>query len=190
MAKVLMLYGTREGHTRKITTYLQEQLTQQLAEQNISAPEFTIINLAEVAQTPLCLTDYQAVIIGASIHYGYFPNALMQFIKQHQAQLQQLPTFFFGINLIARKPEKNTPETNVYVRKFLAKSPVKFTGTAVFAGALNYSMLNFFDRHIIRFIMWMTKGETALSTNKVYTDWNAVDKFATQIISAASLNSK
>lgn len=189
MSKVLMLYGTREGHTRKITTYLQEQLSQQLAAQNISAPKFTLINLAELNQTSLNLADYSAVIIGASIHYGFFPNVLMQFITQHQAELQKLPTFFFGINLVARKPEKNTPETNVYVRKFLAKSPVRFTGTAVFAGALNYSMLSFFDRHIIRFIMWLTKGETALSTNKVYTDWNAVDKFATQIISAALLNS-
>lgn len=50
---------------------------------------------------------------------------------------------FFGVNLTARKPEKSTPETNVYVRKFLQRITWQPTISAVFAGALLYPRYTF-----------------------------------------------
>jgi len=63
------------------------------------------------------------VIIGASVHYGRFNQILDQFIKQHIVLLNQMPTAFFSVNLLARKPEKSSPQTSSYVRQFLLKTP-------------------------------------------------------------------
>ncbi|WP_332834531.1 flavodoxin domain-containing protein [Escherichia coli] len=33
-----------------------------------------------------------------------------------------MPSAFYSVNLVARKPEKRTPQTNSYARKFLMNS--------------------------------------------------------------------
>lgn len=85
---------------------------------------------------------------------------------------------FFGVNLTARKPEKSTPETNVYVRKFLQRITWQPTISAVFAGALLYPRYTFFDRVMIQFIMRITGGETDPTKEIEYTDWEKVRSFS------------
>ncbi|STV66314.1 protoporphyrinogen oxidase [Klebsiella pneumoniae subsp. pneumoniae] len=63
------------------------------------------------------------MVIGASIRYGTFIRRWTAFVKKHLAALQALPGAFFSVNLVARKPEKRTPQTNSYTRKFLLNSP-------------------------------------------------------------------
>ena len=83
----------------------------------------------------------------------------------------------FSVNVVARKPEKNTPETNPYLQKFLKQIPWQPRHMAVFAGKINYPIYTFWDRQAIRFIMWMTKGPTDLTTVVDFTDWNKVEEF-------------
>ncbi len=96
-----------------------------------------------------------------------------------------MPSAFLGVCLTARKPEKRTPESNVYVRKFLAKTPWQPAMAAAVAGALLYPRYRWYDRWAIRFIMRITGGETDTSKEIVYTDWQQVeglaDDFAEQI---------
>ena len=72
---------------------------------------------------------------------------------------------------------KNQPETNPYLKKFLKEISWQPRQLAVFAGKLNYPIYSFWDKQIIRFIMWMTKGPTDPDTVIDYTDWNQVEAF-------------
>lgn len=103
--------------------------------------ECDVRDLTSVQQS-LNLSAYNKVLVGASIRYGYFNKALDKFITRHLVQLNSMPSAFFGVNLTARKAEKNTPETNAYMRKFLDKTPWKPTLTGVFAGALFILAIN------------------------------------------------
>ena len=74
--------------------------------------------------------EYDRVVIGASIRYGHFHPALVRFVKKHTAVLNKLPGAFYSVNLVARKAEKRTPQTNSYTRKIftqltVAASPVR-----------------------------------------------------------------
>jgi len=89
---------------------------------------------------------------------------------------------FFSVNVVARKPEKNSPHTNPYMKKFLIKTSWKPNTLAVFAGKIDYPKYNFIDKHMIRFIMWITKGPTDTKNTYEYTDWAKVDEFATKVI--------
>ncbi|HEY5896659.1 MAG TPA: flavodoxin domain-containing protein, partial [Burkholderiales bacterium] len=80
--------------------------------------------------------------------------------------------------IVARKPNKNTPETNPYLRKFLRQISWRPRQLAVFAGKLDYPKYGFWDRHIIRFIMLLTSGPTDPSTVVEFTDWKQVERFA------------
>lgn len=170
--KTLMLFSTRDGQTREIAAYLCTQLH-----------ELGV----DTAMVDLNRTDdivwqlYDRVIIGASIRYGHFHPALDRFVKKHAAALQALPSAFFSVNLVARKPEKRSPQTNSYTRKFLLRSPWHPDASAVFAGALRYPRYGWFDRFMIRLIMKMTGGETDTSKEVVYTDWEQVAGFAKEI---------
>ena len=51
----------------------------------------------------------------------------------------------------------------------------------VFAGKLDYPKYNFFNKNIIKFIMWITNGPTQTDIVVEFTNWNDVEKFANKI---------
>ena len=105
--KTLILFSTRDGQTREIASYLASELK----ELGVDADTVNL-NRTETVEWH----HYDRVVIGASIRYGHFHPALDRFVKKHLASLQALPGAFFSVNLVARKPEKRTPQTNSYTR--------------------------------------------------------------------------
>jgi len=95
--------------------------------------------------------------------------------------LDRRPSAFFSVNVVARKPGKDTPETNPYVKAFRRKTTWTPTALAVFAGRIDYPRYDWVDRQVIRFIMWLTRGPTDPAATVEFTDWQAVDLFAQQI---------
>lgn len=169
MAKALFLYSSREGQTKKILNFIDEQLPEL---------ECELVNLHEVNQVDFSL--YDRVLIGASIRYGHLNKKLYQFIGSNLEQLKSHKVAFFCVNLTARKEDqgKDTPEGSAYIRKFITKSPWKPALIGVFAGALYYPRYNLFDRIMIKFIMKMTGGETDTTKEVEYTNWKKVALFA------------
>jgi menaquinone-dependent protoporphyrinogen oxidase len=166
--KVLILYLSCDGQTQAIASYIANKLQDSVCCDVVDLHQVRLIELDQ----------YQQVLIGASVRYGYFPPALMKFVKHYAEQLNRMPSAFFSVNLTARKPEKCSPETNPYMRKFLRLSPWKPKLNGVFAGALRYPHYRWFDRVMIRFIMKMTGGETDTTKEVEYTDWQQVERFA------------
>lgn len=170
--KTLILFSTRDGQTREIASYLASELK----EQGIYAD---VVNLNRAEE--IVWQDYDRVVIGASIRYGHFHPAVDRFVKKLAATLNAMPSAFYSVNLVARKAEKRTPQTNSYTRKFLLSSPWQPKLCAVFAGALRYPRYRWLDRFMIRLIMKMTGGETDTTKEVVYTDWQQVASFAREI---------
>lgn len=170
--KTLILFSTRDGQTREIASYIASDLSE-------LAVDTDVVNLNRAEE--INWASYDRVVIGASIRYGHFHPALHRFVKKHLQELAARPGAFFSVNLVARKPEKRSPQTNSYTRKFLLNSPWQPDLCAVFAGALRYPRYRWLDRIMIRLIMKMTNGETDTSKEVVYTDWAQVSSFARDI---------
>jgi menaquinone-dependent protoporphyrinogen oxidase len=175
MSNTLLLHFSVYGQTRKIC----ERLQAHLAESGINA------DVVPVAKPPADLERYDAIVIGASIRHGKHNPAVFDFIARHRALLEAKPSGFFSVNLVARKPGKNTPQTNPYVKAFLARSDWRPKLLDVFGGNLDYQRYQPFDRAAIRFIMWITRGPTDPRTNVEFTDWDEVRRFAGQIAALA-----
>ncbi|WP_299809790.1 menaquinone-dependent protoporphyrinogen IX dehydrogenase [uncultured Shewanella sp.] len=169
MNNTLIIYSTVDGQTKAIC----EQIKKINQEQNAKV---TLASLEE-AET-LGLAQFDKILVAASIRYGKHRPALYQFINRQHAVLDAKKNAFFTVNVVARKPEKNTPETNPYMKKFLQLSLWQPQQLAVFAGKIDYPKYRLFDKVMIRFIMWMTKGPTDTSGTFEFTDWNKVDEFA------------
>lgn len=169
MPKLLIVYATRFGHTRAIVDRMAEILCRDFE-----------CDIRDIRSAPpaIDLSCYQAALIGSPVLYGRFHRPIRAFVRTNAMRLNTMPSAFFGINLVARKAEKRSAETNAYVRKFLAKTPWKPALAGVFAGALYYPRYNWLDRTAIRLIMRLTGGEIDPSREIVYTDWHDVDRFA------------
>ena len=172
---VLILYSTTDGHTLEICQRLQH-----VVEKHAQDHDVKLIDLNDVTDTGL--EHFDKIVIGASIRYGRHQPQVYQFIKSNSLLLEKIPCGFFTVNVVARKPEKNQPDTNPYLLKFLKQTSWKPDRLAVFAGKIDYQRYSFWDKYIIRFIMWMTHGPTDLNTTIDYTNWDDVDKFASEII--------
>lgn len=172
--KTLIVYSSRDGQTFKIA--------KQLAETIASSAGCDVVAINEAQD--LILADYNKVLIGASIRYGHFAPELERFIAAHLSELVRLTSGFYSVSLTARKQDKNSPESNVYTRKFLHLSPWKPDYCAVFAGALRYPRYRWLDKIMIRLIMKMTGGETDPNADIEYTDWQQVKAFAERFAAA------
>jgi len=167
----IMVYSSVDGHTLKICN----RLLKILLKQNQDIKLFSIEEFQED------ISQYDRLILGASIRYGVHNKQVIEFINTNKEQLDSIKTAFFSVNLVARKPEKNTPETNPYVIKFFKKIDWTPTMVEVFAGMLDYKKYPFWDRIMIQLIMRITKGPTDLNTKIEYTDWEKVDAFAARL---------
>ena len=127
------------------------------------------------------LSKYDEILIGASVRYGYHRKNVYNLIETNRLLLEQKKTTFFSLNLTARKEEKNTPETNPYVYKFLKKVNWEPTIKDVFAGRLDYPKLDFLNKLAILFIMIITNGPKDTSKTYELTDWIRVDNLIKKI---------
>ncbi|OQX36649.1 MAG: hypothetical protein B0D91_08655 [Oceanospirillales bacterium LUC14_002_19_P2] len=170
MAQHLLLYASRDGQTEKIAHVIASELKQ-------CGQTVECLSLEE-GTAHFNLDQYDSILIGSPIRYGHHLPEVFDFIRQHETFLNQHPSGFFSVNLTARKPEKNRPETNSYLQKFLGKITWKPGMTGVMAGSLLYSRYRWFDRVMIQLIMKITGGNTDTSKDIEYTDWDAVQQFA------------
>ena len=171
MSSFLIIYSSTDGHTKIIC----ERITNFLNDGNL----VELLSLEDAKK--IDLSNFEKIIIGASIRYGKHSKELYKFINLNKNILDQKKSAFFSVNVVARKPEKNTAETNPYINKFLKISKWKPNKISVFAGKVDYPNYNFFDKYIIKFIMFITKGPTDTSQSYEFTDWSKVDDFSKEL---------
>jgi menaquinone-dependent protoporphyrinogen oxidase len=172
MTKILLLYSTTDGHTIQICKRIRRVLEDGGA----------TVEMRDLQDEPdLQQGTFDKIVIGASIRYGKHQPLVKAFIDRNQAMLDAHPNALFSVNVVARKPEKNTPQTNPYLQKFLRQIDWQPQHLAVFAGRIDYPSLGFVDKHMIRLIMWITKGPTDPTGTFEFTDWEKVEEFGRQV---------
>lgn len=168
MHQNLIIYSSTDGQTIKICERIMSIIG-----------DCKIVSIDEAKNENL--SKYGKVIVGASIRYGKHKPELYDYISENCDHLIDTNASFFSVNVVARKPEKNTPLTNPYVQKFLSISKWHPSLIGVFAGKIDYPRYGVLDKFMIRLIMWITKGPTDTKNVYEFTNWDDVDSFAKKI---------
>ena len=174
MTKILIAYSTVDGQTLKICELLRQTL-------HTLDHAVTLVEIGD--NTAVDAAAFDTFVIGASIRYGKYRKNVYGFINRHRRALEQKPAAFFSVNVVARKPGRDSPSSNPYIKPFIEKGGWAPAEIAVFAGKIDYARYRLCDRLMIRFIMWMTKGPTQPDACVEFTDWQAVAAFARRISS-------
>ena len=133
MKKTVILFSSTDGHTVRICERIIDILKHE-----------STVTLSSIEKADsLDLEGFDFILIGASIRYGNHKASLFSFIKKNIKILNVKKTAFFNVNAVARKEDKNTPETNPYLIKFLKKVAWKPTLLEVFAGKISYPKYHF-----------------------------------------------
>ena len=168
MHQNLIIYSSTDGQTIKICKRIMSIIG-----------DCKIVSIDEAINENL--SKYEKVVVGASIRYGKHKPELYESISENCDHLIDINASFFSVNVVARKPEKNTPLTNPYVQKFLSISKWHPSLIGVFAGKIDYPRYGVLDKFMIRLIMWITKGPTDTKNVYEFTNWDDVDSFAKKI---------
>ncbi len=89
---ILLIYASVDGHTKKISNFITEQLKQ----------EGKQVFLCEVDEFDRKLESFDKIIIGSSIRYGVHHKAVIDFINLHKEVLDLHKTAFFSVNLFGK----------------------------------------------------------------------------------------
>jgi menaquinone-dependent protoporphyrinogen oxidase len=169
MVSVLVLYSTGEGQTEKIA----HRLTEVFGEREHDA---TAVNIEE-HPSEVAIDDFDAVIVGASIHRGTQQPAAIDYFREHRESLASKPTAFFQVSL-ASATEEGAIKAAEYVEAFLNETGWHPDRIGLFGGALRYSQYGFLTRLVVKQIVKRNYPEVATDHDVELTEWDEVDAFA------------
>jgi menaquinone-dependent protoporphyrinogen oxidase len=188
MTSILVCYGTSEGQTAKIAGRIVETL------QGLGYTA-DAVDVSELGDG-VSLDDYDAVLVGASIHVGTHQSEIRAFVQSNRAELAARPNGFFQVCLTAaRSDDESKAITAGYIDSFVEATEWQPDRIATFGGALRYSEYGFLKRLMMKRIAKDATGDTDTSRDYEYTDWDEVEQFTTDFaafveeqLDAASVN--
>lgn len=170
MTSILVAYGTGEGQTAKIA----DRIVDELRDHGHTADAVDVTEL----ESGVAVDDYDAVLVGASIHGGKHQSAVRTFVSTHRDALATQPTGFFQVCLTAISPdEEKRAAAAQYVDEFVDATGWHPDRIAIFGGALRYSEYGFLKRVVLKRIAKDITGDTDTTRDYEYTDWDEVEQF-------------
>ncbi len=127
-------------------------------------------------------SDYDAVVLGASIHGGHHQRALVEWAERHHTALGLIPSAFFSVCLTAADDdEESRAATRGYLDDFVEPTGWTPGRSTTFAGALQYREYDVATRALMRLLMRQKHHPTDASHDYDYTDWGAVERWAHEL---------
>jgi menaquinone-dependent protoporphyrinogen oxidase len=183
MKRALIVYATREGHTRKIADHVAATMRARGRE----------VDVIDAARTPpdLDFARYGLVVLAASLHMGKHERELIAFAKGHHCDLERVPTALLSVSLSEATVEDPTrPLTTraeaakaikATIDRFLGETELRPAWVMPVAGALPYSAYGWVTRLVMRHISKMEGGPTDTSRDYEMTDWVSLEKFVEEL---------
>jgi menaquinone-dependent protoporphyrinogen oxidase len=186
MNPVLILYATREGHTRRVAQHLAGSLQGRgIAAETVDA-----------AHVPngFSLPRYCAAVIAASVHCGVHEREIIRFVKDHVDALNRMPAALLSVSLSEAGAEdtKSAPSRRAQaaadvqriINGFLKETRWHPGRIKAVAGALLFTKYSFLLRFVMKHISRQAGGATDTSKDHEYTDWKALDDFIDEFVQA------
>jgi menaquinone-dependent protoporphyrinogen oxidase len=174
MARILILYGTTDGHTVRIAESIRDTLLARGDQ----------VDVVEAGRTGPNPADYAGIVVAASVHGGRYQRRVRSWVRANAFVLGQKPTAFVSVSLgVLQQDAAVQRDVHAIVNRFLLSTGWRPAITKNVAGALLYRKYGWLKRWVMRRITAKAGGNTDTSRNWDYTDWDDVRVFADQFAS-------
>lgn len=188
MKPILLIYATREGHTRHIAEHLGALL-------KTHQRTFELVDAAQLPEG-FSLERYCAAVVSASLHAGKHEPEMVKFVKRYLNELHPIPTLFLSVSLSegtvedpqapAEKRAQAEADVERTIDGFLKETGWHPSNVAAVAGALLYSKYNFVIRFIMKRIAKKAGGPVDTSRDYEFTDWTKLDRLIETFVESVS----
>lgn len=176
--RVLVVYATGEGQTRKVAARIAAH-----AAALGHAPTLVEAARADERHDP---AQFDATVAAASLHAGRYQPALVAFARRHAGALDARPSAFVSVSLSAAGDDPGD-------RAGLARCVEAFadeTGRTIrrlhhAAGALRFTRYGPLVRWVMRLIARRRGQRVDPHVDAEYTDWAALDGFVHDVLGSA-----
>jgi menaquinone-dependent protoporphyrinogen oxidase len=175
--RVLIIYGTSYGQTEKIANRISEGLYRH---------GFVVEQCNAATHRPLFpLERYAGVVVGCSLIARGHQPAIREFIQNHVASLNRVPSAFFQVSASAgsASPEARQAAQRI-LEDFLGGEGWTPLLSESLPGAINYTRYNLLLKWYMKKASAKNGGSTDTSRDHEYTDWAQVARFANALASA------
>lgn len=170
--KILIVYGTTEGHTRELVNFTATHLrdgghvvTTEEADHDDRFPD---------------PAGFGAVILAGSLHMSRYQAALVAYAQAHHEHLNAHPSAFISVSLAAAGVNPDDWEgLRECLARFEHETEWKPTATLQAAGAIRYSQYDFFKRLAIKHIAAQRGQKTNTHRDYDLTDYAELGEFVT-----------
>jgi len=171
MPRVLILYGTTDGHTRKIAAALQGILSWE-------GSRVDVVDARDVSRH-VRPEDYDGVVVAASIHIGGYQRTVKRWVRAHAEGLSGMPSAFVSVCLgILEQRSEPRQEVERILQRFLDRGGWRPLMTKTVAGAVRYTRYNWLKKFVMKRIVAKAGGGTDTTRDYEYTDWDDLRGFA------------
>jgi menaquinone-dependent protoporphyrinogen oxidase len=171
--KVLIVYNSTHGHTRRIAKRMRE------AASKIENVDVNIAAVGEANESDVAIADQ--FIIAGPVHFGRHDRKLGAFVREHLGAMAARSSALVSIS--GKMASFNgQAEAKQYADDFLEATGWNPDRVELVAGAVQYTRYNFLLRWVMKRIATREGLDTDTSRDYDYTDWDAVDRFAREFI--------
>lgn len=171
MARVLIVYASRHGHTGHVVERLAAGLRRAGHEPTRWRADHPVPSGG--------LREFDAAVLAAPVYYGRYPRAIVRFIRRHLEALDRLPTAFLSVcGAAAASDEAARLEAARYPARLHARTGWLPSRVEIVAGTVAYTKYDPITRWIMRRISRAIGRPTDTSRDHEFTDWAALDRFA------------
>lgn len=134
--RILITYATRAGSTVEVAAAIGETLAARGFEAEVKP----------IKEKP-SLEGYQAVLVGSAIRMGNWLPEAVEFVKDNQTALNQMPVALFTVHMLNREDDEESHANRMAYLKDV-RPLLKPVEEIFFAGRFDMSRLSFLDRMI------------------------------------------
>lgn len=175
--KVLVVYGTTEGQTEKIASFVASRLI-------LQGHEVLTSNAALGARSAEP-DDFEGVLIAASLHVGRYQPEVVQYVKDHLGVISGRRSAFLSVSLAAagHDPE-DLAGLKQCVADFLHETGWTPDQVHHVAGAFRYTQYDFLKRWAMKYIAYRKGAPTETGHDYELTDWDDLGRFADAFVTS------
>ena len=169
--RVLVIFASSHGQTRKIAEAIADRLREHGAEVDLFDANVT---------TPPPPDDYDVVGFGSHVRHGKHAPVIHRYIDRHLSSILSRQNFFFSVSLTASE-KGYLPDPGDYIFETILATAWRPDLAVAFAGALPYRRYH----PVLRLLMKLRSSYLGYPTDTKrdfeLTDWGQVRAFADKI---------
>ncbi|SNR54499.1 flavodoxin domain-containing protein [Puniceibacterium sediminis] len=163
--KVLVIFETVEGQTRKIAEFVEQQI-------RAAGHEVQMFNAAD-RLGPLSFDGISKVVLAAPVHERRHPEGFEVLVSASLADLKARQTLLISVSLKAAFPE-GMEEARDYLTELEMRTGFEPNNEVLVAGAVRARSYGYYESQIVQNVALDGRKVELVDGVREFTDWDAL----------------